>query len=45
MREDEGRWSAICSNSATKKKMPYGMLEFAVKDPNGDLLSFGQRIA
>jgi hypothetical protein len=22
--------------------MPYGMLEFAVKDPNGYLLSFGQ---
>lgn len=26
------------------EKMPYGMLEFAIKDPNGYLLSFGQLI-
>jgi hypothetical protein len=23
--------------------MPYGMLEFAIRDPNGYLLSFGQQ--
>ena len=26
-------------------KMPYGMLEFAITDPNGYLLSFGQALA
>jgi uncharacterized glyoxalase superfamily protein PhnB len=27
------------------EEMPYGMLEFAIKDPDGYLLSFGQPIA
>jgi hypothetical protein len=26
------------------EKMPYGMLEVAIRDPNGYLLSFGQEI-
>jgi uncharacterized glyoxalase superfamily protein PhnB len=26
------------------EQMPYGMLEFAIKDPNGYLLSFGQQV-
>jgi catechol 2,3-dioxygenase-like lactoylglutathione lyase family enzyme len=25
--------------------MPYGMLEFAIRDPNGYLLSFGQEVS
>jgi hypothetical protein len=25
-------------------KMPYSMLEFATKDPNGYILSFGQQV-
>jgi len=24
--------------------MPYGLIEFAIKDPNGYLLSFGQPV-
>ena len=38
-------WSSIkdhCSAEWGPEKMPYGMLEFAVKDPNGYLISFGQ---
>ena len=38
-------WSAIegrCSAEWGPEQMPYGMLEFAIKDPNGYLLSFGQ---
>jgi catechol 2,3-dioxygenase-like lactoylglutathione lyase family enzyme len=27
------------------EEMPYGMLEFAIRDPDGYLLSFGQRLA
>ena len=27
------------------EKMPYGMLEFAIRDPNGYLLSFGEPLA
>jgi len=27
------------------ERMPYGMLEFAIKDPDGYLLSFGQPVA
>ena len=27
------------------QEMPYGMLEFAIRDPNGYILSFGQEIA
>ncbi len=26
------------------EEMPYGMLEFAIRDPNGYLLSFGQKL-
>lgn len=26
------------------EEMPYGMLEFAIRDPNGYLLSFGQEV-
>jgi hypothetical protein len=26
------------------EKMPYSMLEFAIKDPNGYLLSFGEQV-
>ena len=26
------------------ERMPYGMLEFAIRDPEGYLLSFGQRV-
>lgn len=26
------------------EEYPYGMLEFAIRDPNGYLLSFGQRV-
>ena len=38
-------WNSIkdqCSAEWGPEKMPYGMLEFAVKDPNGYLISFGQ---
>jgi uncharacterized glyoxalase superfamily protein PhnB len=40
-----GLWDAIkdrCTAEWGPEVMPYGMLEFAVKDPNGYLLSFGQ---
>ena len=40
-------WNSIkdhCSAEWGPEKMPYGMLEFAVKDPNGYLISFGQRV-
>lgn len=40
-------WDSIktcCSAEWGPEKMPYGMLEFAVKDPNGYILSFGQRV-
>ena len=40
-------WSLIknrCSPEWGPERMPYGMLEFAIKDPNGYLLSFGQRV-
>jgi uncharacterized glyoxalase superfamily protein PhnB len=40
-------WGSIedcCSAEWGPEKMPYGMLEFAVKDPNGYLLSFGQPV-
>ena len=39
-------WNSIkdhCSAEWGPEKMPYGMLEFAVKDPNGYLISFGQQ--
>jgi len=38
-------WAAIKDQVATEwgpEEMPYGTLEFAIKDPNGYLLSFGQ---
>lgn len=41
-------WNAIkdrCSAEWGPEKMPYGMLEFAIKDPNGYLLSFGESIS
>jgi catechol 2,3-dioxygenase-like lactoylglutathione lyase family enzyme len=41
-------WSSIADRCAAEwgpERMPYGMLEFAIKDPNGYLLSFGQRVA
>jgi uncharacterized glyoxalase superfamily protein PhnB len=40
-------WNSIkdqCVAEWEPEKMPYGMLEFAIKDPNGYLLSFGQKI-
>jgi uncharacterized glyoxalase superfamily protein PhnB len=40
-------WAAIedrCAAEWGPEEMPYGMLEFAIKDPNGYLLSFGQEI-
>jgi hypothetical protein len=41
-------WSSIKNRCAAEwgpETMPYGMLEFAIKDPNGYFLSFGQRVA
>jgi predicted enzyme related to lactoylglutathione lyase len=41
-------WSSIkdrCSAEWGPEMMPYGMLEFAIKDPNGYILSFGQQVA
>jgi uncharacterized glyoxalase superfamily protein PhnB len=38
-------WNSVkdrCSAQWEPEKMPYGMIEFAVKDPNGYLLGFGQ---
>jgi uncharacterized glyoxalase superfamily protein PhnB len=38
-------WSSIkdkCTAEWGPEKMPYGLTEFAIKDPNGYLLSFGQ---
>jgi uncharacterized glyoxalase superfamily protein PhnB len=40
-------WNSIedkCAAEWGPERMPYGMIEFAVKDPNGYLLSFGQPI-
>ena len=40
-----GLWESIkhlCKSEWGPEVMPYGMLEFAIKDPNGYLLSFGQ---
>jgi uncharacterized glyoxalase superfamily protein PhnB len=40
-------WNSIkerCTAEWGPEKMPYGLIEFAVKDPNGYLLSFGQPI-
>jgi hypothetical protein len=38
-------WNLVghrCTAEWGPEKMPYGMIEFAVRDPNGYLLSFGQ---
>jgi catechol 2,3-dioxygenase-like lactoylglutathione lyase family enzyme len=38
-------WASIserCSAEWGPEPMPYGMIEFAVRDPNGYLISFGQ---
>jgi catechol 2,3-dioxygenase-like lactoylglutathione lyase family enzyme len=40
-------WDSIkdrCRAAWGPERMPYGMLEFAIKDLNGYLLSFGQRV-
>lgn len=40
-------WAAIrdrCSAEWGPEEMPYGIMEFAIRDPNGYLLSFGQRL-
>ncbi len=40
-----GLWNSIKDRIAAEwgpEKFEYGMLEFAIKDPNGYLLSFGQ---
>jgi hypothetical protein len=40
-------WNSIkdrCRAEWGPERMPYGMLEFAIKDVNGYLLSFGQRV-
>jgi hypothetical protein len=40
-------WSSIkdrCPVEWGPEEMPYGMLEFAIRDPNGYLLSFGQKL-
>jgi catechol 2,3-dioxygenase-like lactoylglutathione lyase family enzyme len=40
-------WNSIkgkCTAEWGPEKMPYGMMEFAIKDPDGYLLSFGQAI-
>ena len=40
-----GLWASIedrCTAEWGPEEMPYGMLEFAIRDPNGYLLSFGQ---
>lgn len=42
-----GLWASIeprCTAEWGPEIMPYGMLEFAIRDPNGYLLSFGQSI-
>jgi catechol 2,3-dioxygenase-like lactoylglutathione lyase family enzyme len=40
-----GLWETIrdrCTAEWGPEAMPYGLLEFAIRDPNGYLLSFGQ---
>jgi catechol 2,3-dioxygenase-like lactoylglutathione lyase family enzyme len=40
-------WNSVKNRCAAEwgpERMPYGMLEFAIKDPNGYLLSFGQPV-
>jgi uncharacterized glyoxalase superfamily protein PhnB len=40
-------WAEVkdrCAAEWGPEEMPYGMLEFAIRDPNGYLLSFGQEI-
>ena len=43
-----GLWNDIGAQVIAEwgpERMPYNMMEFAIRDPNGYLLSFGQRIA
>lgn len=43
----EALWNDVSRRCAAEwgpERMPYGFMEFAVKDPNGYLLSFGQPI-
>jgi len=40
-------WRSIkerCTAEWGPQQMPYGLIEFALKDPNGYLLSFGQPV-
>lgn len=40
-------WDSIKAASVAEwgpERMPYGMIEFAIRDPNGYLLSFGQEV-
>jgi catechol 2,3-dioxygenase-like lactoylglutathione lyase family enzyme len=40
-------WDAIKDRVTAEwgpEKMPYGMMEFAIKDPDGYLLSFGEEV-
>jgi catechol 2,3-dioxygenase-like lactoylglutathione lyase family enzyme len=40
-------WNSIearCRAEWGPERMPYGMLEFAIRDPNGYLLSFGESL-
>jgi catechol 2,3-dioxygenase-like lactoylglutathione lyase family enzyme len=42
-----GLWETIrdrCTAEWGPEEMPYGMIEFAIRDPNGYLLSFGQPV-
>ena len=42
-----GLWEKIrdrCTAEWGPEEMPYGMIEFAIRDPNGYLLSFGQPV-
>jgi uncharacterized glyoxalase superfamily protein PhnB len=42
-----GLWNSIkdrCKAEWGPEQAPYGMLEFAIKDPNGYLICFGQEV-
>ena len=42
-----GLWASLKDRVTAEwgpKEMPYGMLEFAVRDPDGYLLSFGEPV-
>jgi catechol 2,3-dioxygenase-like lactoylglutathione lyase family enzyme len=43
-----GLWASVANHVPAEwgpQRMSYGMIEFAIKDPNGYLLSFGQATA